>query len=124
MVKELGLYAVGVDGDQVAAFGDFDPATAEVIVTFMMKRVDQFLLRAMGMAEEGTFTWGQTRIVGLGELGVGVVYGGNFERGLPAENQQLVKGLEQETVNGEIVIDSAIGMDTANFVVIRNETMP
>ena len=122
--KELGLYAIGVDGDQAAAFKDSDPAMAEVIVTSMMKRVDQSLLRAVKMAEEGTLTWGQTEVVGLKELGVGIVYGENFERDLSAENQQLVKDLEQKIINGEIVVDSAIGMDTADFAVIRNEVAP
>ena len=122
--KELGLYAIGVDGDQAAAFKDSDPAMAEVIVASMMKRVDQSLLRAVKLAEEGTLTWGQTEVVGLKELGVGIVYGENFERELSAENQKLVKDLEQKIIDGEITVDSAIGMDTAQFAVIRDEVAP
>ena len=51
---------------------------AEVIVTSMMKRVDQSLLRAIKMAEDGSLPWGKTEVIGLKELGVGIIYGENF----------------------------------------------
>lgn len=122
--KEKGLYAIGVDGDQAAAFKDADPAMAEVIVTSMMKRVDQSLLRAIKLAEEGTLPWGKTEVIGLKELGVGIVYGENFEKELSAEKQAMVMDLEQKIIAGEITVDSAIGMDTAEFERIRNEIAP
>lgn len=122
--KELGLYAIGVDGDQAAAFQDSDPEMADVIVTSMMKLVDQSLLRAIKLAEEGTLPWGSTEAIGLKEQGVGIIYGANFERELSAENQALIKDLEQKIIAGEITVDSAIGMDTAEFEVIRNELAP
>lgn len=122
--KEKGLYAIGVDGDQAAAFKDADPAMAEVIVTSMMKRVDQSLLRAIKLAEEGTLPWGKTEVIGLKELGVGIVYGENFEKELSAEKQAMVMDLEQKIIAGEITVDSAIGMDTAEFERVRNEIAP
>lgn len=122
--KEKGLYAIGVDGDQAAAFRDSDPEMADVIVTSMMKRVDQSLLRAIKLAEEGTLPWGGTEMVGLKELGVGIIYEGNFARDLSEENQNLIKDLEQKIMDGEIVVESAIGMDTTEFGVIRNEVAP
>lgn len=122
--KEKGLYAIGVDGDQAAAFQDSDPEMADVIVTSMMKRVDQSLLRAIKMAEEGTLPWGKTEVIGLKELGVGIIYDGNFTRDLSEEGQKLVKDLEQQIIDGKIVVESALGMDTAEFEVIRNEVAP
>lgn len=122
--KEKGLYAIGVDGDQAAAFRDSDPGMADVIVTSMMKRVDQSLLRAIKMAEDGSLPWGQTEIIGLKELGVGIIYEGNFTRDLSEESQKLIKDLEQQIIDGKIVVESALGMDTAEFEVIRNEVAP
>ena len=72
--KDTGAYAIGVDGDQAAAFQNSDPEMASVITTSVMKRVDQSLLRAVQMAEEGTLPWGTTEIIGLKEQGVGIVY--------------------------------------------------
>ena len=122
--KEKGLYAIGVDGDQAAAFKDSDPGMAEVIVTSMMKRVDQSLLRAIKMAEDGSLPWGKTEVIGLKELGVGIIYGENFERELSEEKQSMIKDIEQQIIDGKIEVESALGMDTAEFEVIRNEVAP
>lgn len=122
--KEKNLYAIGVDGDQAAAFKDSDPEMAEVIVTSMMKRVDQSLLRAVKMAEDGSLTFGKTEVIGLKELGVGIIYGENFERELSEEKQSMIKDIEQQIIDGKITVDSALGMDTSEFEVIRNEVAP
>ncbi len=122
--KEKGLYAIGVDGDQAAAFKDSDPGMAEVIVTSMMKRVDQFLRHAIKMAEDGNLPWGKTEVIGLKELGVGIIYGENFERELSEEKQSMIKDIEQQIIDGKIEVESALGMDTAEFEVIRNEVAP
>ena len=122
--RELNLYAIGVDGDQEAAFRTSDPAMADVIVTSMMKRVDQSLLRAVKLAEEGTLKWGETEVIGLKELGVGIVTDGNYLKLLPAESQALIKDLEQKIISGEIQVDSALGMEPSEFEAIRNTVKP
>lgn len=124
--KELGLYAIGVDGDQEAAFRDSDPAMADAIVTSMMKQVDQSMLRAVQMAEEGTLKFGATEAeaVGLKEKGVGIVYDGNFSKLLSPEDQELVRDLEAKIIAGEIEVASAIGMDNAEFNTIVEGVKP
>lgn len=97
---------------------------AEVIVTSMMKRVDQFLRHAIKMAEDGNLPWGKTEVIGLKELGVGIIYGENFERELSEEKQSMIKDIEQQIIDGKIEVESALGMDTAEFEVIRNEVAP
>jgi basic membrane protein A len=114
--RELNLYAIGVDGDQEAAFKDSNPGMAGVIVTSMMKRVDQSLLRAVQLAEEGTLGWGKREVVGLKEQGVGIVYSGNFQKELSPANQQLIKDIEKKIVDGEIKVSSALGMPDAEFM--------
>ena len=122
--KEMGLYAIGVDGDQAAAFKASDPDMAAAIVTSMMKRVDQSLLRAVKLAEKGNLPWGTTEVIGLKELGVGIVYDGNFEKILSKDDQKFIKDLEAKIVNGEIKVESALGMDPADFKKIRQEVKP
>jgi len=122
--KELGLYAIGVDGDQEAEFKSSDPDMAAAIVTSMMKRVDQSLLRAVKLAEEGTLPWGTTEVIGLKELGVGIVYDGNLKTYLSDADFNAIKDIEQKIINGEIEVESALGMSTSDFEQIRNTVQP
>lgn len=122
--KELDLYSIGVDGDQEAAFKDSDPEMAACIVTSMMKQVDQSLLRAVRMAEEGTLVWGESEVVGLAEKGVGIVYDGNFATMLSEEAQQTVRDLEAKIIAGDITVESALGMDNDAFLAICDEVKP
>jgi basic membrane protein A len=122
--KELKLYAIGVDGDQEEAFKDSNPDMARVIVTSMMKRVDQSILRAVRLAEQGTLVWGKKEVVGLKEQGVGIVYTGNFRQDLSAAAQEKIKNLEQEIIGGQIKVSSALGMPDADFQKICASVRP
>ena len=113
-----------MDGDQAAAFQDSDPEMASVITTSVMKRVDQSLLRAVQMAEEGTLPWGTTEIIGLKEQGVGMVYDGNLTADLAEEDLAMIQELEQKIIDGEITVSSALGMDSAEFEQVRNAVKP
>lgn len=122
--KELNKYAIGVDGDQEAAFKDSHPEMSAVIVTSMLKKVDQSILRAVKLAEEGTLPWGTTEVIGLKEKGVGIVTTGNFLTMLSPESQQRVFGLEQEVANGNITVASAFDITNDEFVEICNSVKP
>ena len=89
-----------------------------------MKRVDQSLLRAVQMAEEGTLPWGTTEIIGLKEQGVGIVYDGNLTADLAEEDLAMIQELEQKIIDGEITVSSALGMDSAEFEQVRNAVKP
>lgn len=122
--KEKNLYAIGVDGDQALAFKDSDPEMAASIVTSMVKRVDQSLLRAVKLAEEGKLNWGKTEVVGLKELGVGIIYEGNFTDNMSESGQKKVKDIEQQIIDGKITVDTAMGMSSEEFEAVRNEVAP
>ena len=122
--SDTGAYAIGVDGDQAAAFQGSDPEMASVITTSVMKRVDQSLLRAVQMAEEGTLPWGTAEVIGLKEQGVGIVYDGNLTADLAEEDLAMIQELEQKIIDGEITVSSALGMDSAEFEQVRNAVKP
>ena len=113
-----------MDGDQAAAFQGSDPEMASVITTSVMKRVDQSLLRAVQMAEEGTLPWGTAEVIGLKEQGVGIVYDGNLTADLAEEDLAMIQELEQKIIDGEITVSSALGMDSAEFEQVRNAVKP
>ena len=122
--RELNLYAIGVDGDQEAAFRDSNPEMADVIVTSMMKRVDQSILRAIKLAEAGQLPWGNTESIGLREQGVGIIESPNFLRELSPEAQQIVKDFEQKIMNGQIKVSSSFEMSDEDFKRLCAEVRP
>jgi basic membrane protein A len=122
--KELNQYAIGVDGDQEAAFRESNPQMADVVVTSMMKRVDQSILRAVKLAEANQLPWGKTENIGLKEQGVGIIYSGNFQRELSSDAQTRVKNFEQKIINGEINVASALNMPDAEFQKICASVKP
>ena len=101
---ESGKCAIGVDGDQEAAFRDTNPGLADAIKTSMLKRVDMSLLRAVKLAEEGTLPWGTCESVGLAEDSVGVVIDGMLTKTLSAEQMEKITEAIAKVKAGEITI--------------------
>ena len=104
--QEMGLYAIGVDSDQALIIAETDPAQAEFIPTSMMKNVDNSLYRAMSMYIEGTLPFGEAEALGVAEGGVGLAKNEYYERLTPAEVKQAIERVEQDLLDGKIVVDS------------------
>ena len=121
---ESGKCAIGVDGDQEAAFRDTNPGLADAIKTSMLKRVDMSLLRAVKLAEEGTLPWGTCESVGLAEDSVGVVIDGMLTKTLSAEQMEKITEAIAKVKAGEITITSAMNMDPADFAKIVEKVAP
>ena len=121
---ESGKCAIGVDGDQEAAFRDTNPGLADAIKTSMLKRVDMSLLRAVKLAEEGTLPWGTCEYVGLAEDSVGVVIDGMLAKTLSAEQMEKITEAIAKVKAGEITITSAMNMDPADFAKIVEKVAP
>ena len=121
---ESGKCAIGVDGDQEAAFRDTNPGLADAIKTSMLKRVDMSLLRAVKLAEEGTLPWGTCESVGLAEDSVGVVIDGMLAKTLSAEQMEKITEAIAKVKAGEITITSAMNMDPADFAKIVEKVAP
>ena len=121
---ESGKCAIGVDGDQEAAFRDTNPGLADAIKTSMLKRVDMSLLRAVKLAEEGTLPWGTCESVGLAEDSVGVVIDGMLTKTLSAEQMEKITEAIAKVKAGEITIISAMNMDPADFAKIVEKVAP
>ena len=104
--QEMGLYAIGVDSDQALIIAETDPAQAEFIPTSMLKNVDNSLYRAMSMYIEGTLPFGEAEALGVAEGGVGLAKNEYYERMTPAEVKAAIEQVEQDLLEGNIVVDS------------------
>lgn len=120
--KEVNKYAIGVDSDQAALFTN-DPEKAGLILTSVLKRVDQALLRAIEMHMEGNTPYGKEEVLGFKEKkAIG------FVEGNPLVSEDLLaelKDLEVKKItNGDIKVTTAMGMDTDALNEIKNAVKP
>ena len=104
---EDGKYAIGVDSDQALAVADADPAQAQRILTSMMKNIDNSIVRALQLHQEGKLPYGTAEYLGIAEGGVGLARNEYYDKNTPDNVKQLVDEAEAKVTSGEIVVDTA-----------------
>ncbi len=102
--QEAGKWAIGVDSDQYAIEKETNPELAKVILTSMLKNVDNSLYRAMTMYFDGTLPVGSNENLGIAEGGVGLAYNEYYESMTPQEVKDKIAEAQEKVLAGEIVI--------------------
>lgn len=122
--KSEKKYAIGVDSDQAMIFKGSDNEKAELILSSVLKRVDQSLVRAIELEIEGKLPWGTAEALGLNEESIGLAKNEYYDKNIPQELRDLVEEISAKIISGEIKVDTAIGMDTNKLDEIRNSVKP
>lgn len=122
--KMTEKYAIGVDADQSMMFKDSDPQKSEYICTSVLKNLDKALLRAVKKHLDGTLEYGKTEVLGLKEDAVGLADNEYYQKIVPENIRKEISELQQKIINGEIKVDTAIGMDNSKINEIRNSVKP
>lgn len=122
--KELNKYAIGVDSDQAMLFKSSDAKKAELIVTSMLKRVDNSLVRALKLYKDGKLPFGKSEQLGLAEDAVGLADNEFSQKLISADFKKQLDDLKAKILKGEIKVDSAMGMDNKKLDEIRNAVKP
>lgn len=104
--QEAGKWAIGVDSDQYTIVKDTDPEQAKVIITSMMKNVDNSLYRALKMHIEGTLPYGKAEYLGVKEGGVGLAKNDYYNEITPADVKAKVDEAEKALLEGKVVVDT------------------
>ncbi len=105
--QEAGKWAIGVDSDQYLAIKDTNPEQAKVILTSMMKNVDNSLYRALKMHIEGTLPYGKAEYLGIKEGGVGLAKNDYYNEVTPEEVKAKVDEAEKALLEGRITVETA-----------------
>ncbi len=103
------VWAIGVDMDQAISLPEYE----EVILTSMIKRVDNATFDAVKSQVDGTFKAG-VKVIGIAEGGVGVADSTSVNT--PENVMVRVQDYETKIKNGEIVVPGT-RMDVMNFKV-------
>lgn len=122
--KDMDRLAIGVDSDQEAIFRKTDPATADKVVTSVLKRVDNSLLRAFDLLEAGKLPVGRSESLGLKEGAVGIVKNAVYEKLVPESVRGEVDKAEADIAAGRITVPTAFGMTTAQLAALRDKVRP
>ncbi len=101
---EKNLYAFGVDSDQASLL----PEYAKNIPSSALKNVGNSLYRAIKLDLDGQLGYGTTEVLGFAEGGVELVKDAHYEEMLPENIRTKLDELEQQIVDGTIVVDTAI----------------
>ncbi|GAA0180023.1 BMP family ABC transporter substrate-binding protein [Clostridium sediminicola] len=122
--KEKDKYAIGVDADQAMTFKETDEEKSNHIVTSALKRIDNSILRAVKMYQEGSLKFGVHEEMGVKEGGVGLAKNEYYERILPQEIKDKLEQIEADLVSGKIEVTSAFGLSSEEINKIRESVKP
>lgn len=116
---------IGVDSDQAMAYkenGDED--TAEKIVTSMMKNVGDTIFNTIEKDLNGNLNWGTSESLGIKEKAVGLAKNEYYNKAFTEEQKSEIERIEKSVVDGEIKVNTAIGMPQEELDKLRNSVKP
>lgn len=102
--EEAGKWALGVDSDQALIIEETNPEQAAVILTSMLKNVDNSMFRFFEMFVNGTVPWGTTETLGIPEGGVGLAYNKYFDEYTPDDVKEKLFAIQELVTSGEIEV--------------------
>ena len=107
-VETGGVWAIGVDSDQYAAYvASENPEKADVILTSMLKEVGNSLVSVLHSIEEGDESmWGHNITLGLAEGSVGYVDNEFFQANVPEDIRTAMDEAAAKIALGEIDVKS------------------
>jgi basic membrane protein A len=122
--KDANRLAIGVDSDQSAIFRASDPATADKVVTSVLKRVDISLARAFDLLAQNKLPLGKAEALGLAEGAVGIVDNDVYQKLVPAALREQVRTAGADIAAGKIQVPTAFGLATSQIQALREEVRP
>lgn len=122
--KELGKYAIGVDSDQAMIFDTTDAAKAKQIPASVMKRVDNSLVRAFGMIQDGSIKWGAAETLGLKEEAVGLSDNKYYQQIVPQDVRTAISDASKKIISGDLKVSTAFGKTTDEIKKIIDSVKP
>ncbi|MDR1249391.1 MAG: BMP family ABC transporter substrate-binding protein [Treponema sp.] len=122
--KERNHLVIGVDSDQAMLYQNSDPVLADLIMSSMLKRVDQSLFLAVQQALAGTLAWGTRVELGINEDCVGLADNPIYQKVVPSDVRSAVAGYNDRIKANQIQALTAFGMDQNSFTALVNQVRP
>lgn len=111
--KEAGVWGIGVDADQAAAYRESNPEMSAIIASSAMKNGAALLAAIVDRFVNGSdLPWGGIESQGLVE---GAVEIAPLAEKVPEEVKNTMKELQEKVISGEIVVESAFTITEEAF---------
>ena len=101
---EEGVWTLGVDSDQYAAFIDTNEAYAKVIPTSVTKEVGNTMVSLF--SDPSAIEWGTIKAMGVAENAVGLSMNDYYAEVVPQEIQDAVAKAIEDIASGAVVVKS------------------
>jgi basic membrane protein A len=102
--EEAGKWAIGVDSDQALIIEETNPDQAAVILTSMLKNVDNSMFRFFDLYLKDEVAWGANETLGIPEGGVGLAYNKYYDEYTPDDVKDALAAIQEKVVSGEIEV--------------------
>jgi len=102
--QERGALFIGVDADQFLTV----PGSGDVMLTSMMKRVDNAVFLTIKAAVDGEFAGGENQVFGLAEGGVELAPFHDFDTKVPAAIKDAVKKATDDITGGTVKVPETL----------------
>jgi len=122
--KERNRLVIGVDSDQAMLYQSSDPVLANLIMSSMLKRVDQSIYLAIEQALAGKLAWGTRVELGINEECVGLADNPIYQKVVPANVRSLINSYNDKIKAKQIRVVTAFGMNQTAFTQYVNAVRP
>lgn len=119
--KEQNKYAIGVDSDQATIIMETDPDQAARVLTSMQKNVDNSLVRAAKLYQEGNLPLGKAENLGLAEGGVSLSVNDIYTKATPENVQKLIAAVTEAVSKGDIKVNTVFAADEASAAKVAKD---
>lgn len=102
-----GIYTIGVNNDTYTIYKATKNADiADVIITSMLKNVDESIINALDRYAAGTLKFGVVEAYGIAEKGTGMADNEYYRQNTPPDVQNYMNQLQSDIVSGAVKIPS------------------
>ena len=122
--KNCNKMLIGCDTDLYTMLVDTDPELVANVVSSSLKKMgDAIVLAATGLWD-GSKSTGETYSMGLAEGAVGLADNDNFQTLTTEETRAQLEDIVSKVVSGEITVNTAYTMETAEVEAMRESVKP
>lgn len=122
--KASKAYAIGVDADQAMTIKATDPEQAKLIVSSVLKNIDNVILLSVKKHIDGSLPYGKAETLGMKEKAVGLADNEIYQSVIPQEMREKIKGLQDKIEKGEITVLSAFKLKPEEFAKLKDSVKP
>ncbi|MEG1139969.1 MAG: BMP family ABC transporter substrate-binding protein [Lachnospiraceae bacterium] len=122
--EDADKFFVACDTDIWTISEDTDPELVENVLSSTEKKVGDSIFAAVKGLKEGTYKIGENYVLGIKDGAVGLADNANYQKLVPQSIRNKLTEISQEIARGEIVVDTAFGMDSKAVAALRNSMKP